>query len=456
MISLALPIAKSCSSVEASDTSAPAADGKGLKSAFSDVLASLSSQQTDADGDLTASAEEPAPLPATGTALPVPARTGKILPDIAAVLADLPADGLADLPAETSDHADDREGTAEEVPDAHGEDLTPLLPLSIVSPAAQASLTAKHTTAEHGAHPMPATPGQSDLPLPALAAKAKHESGEAPSRSPAADHAQTGAKPTHASPGQAASAAAELSLPAAALLAPARRESGERAEARSVAIHVAPGPAAHSSSSQLRTEVITDMQPAKVRDTAVEGLPATRGAAVDLTPQSAPGTPAQALPTESSPSGRPVEIARPVLHSDALQDLTRIVERLAAARDAFTPAATALAVRHDEFGELSLSFDQQRDGQLAVRLSAADPDAHRAIAAAVGERSAAAPTTSDSHASSGQSQSQPRGAAAERDGNGGNSAQRHSERQDQAQQRRSAANSSRQGSGNAPRAGIFA
>jgi hypothetical protein len=455
MISLALSIPKSCSSLEASDTSAPTAEGKGLKSAFSAVLASLSPQQTDADADLTASAEGSAPLQATGTALPVPAKTGKILPDIAAVVADLPADAPAG--PGISDHADGREETEGDVPDEHGEDLAPLLPLRDVSLAAEAPLTAKNAPAEHGAHPMPATPGQSDLPLSALAAQAKHQGGEAPSPLPAADHAQTGAKPTHASAGQAASAAAELSLPAAALLAPARRESGEKAEARSVAIHVTPGPAAHSSSSQLRTEPNTDIQPAKVRDTAVEGLPVARTAAVDPAPQAPSTTPAQALPAEGSPAGRPVEIARPTLHSDALQDLTRVVERLAAARDAFAPAATVLALRHDEFGELSLSFDQQRDGQLAVRLSAADPDAHRAIGAAVGERSAAAvATTSDTHAGSGQPQSQARGAAAERDGNGGNSAQRHSERQDQAQQRRSAANSSRQGSSDAPRAGIFA
>jgi hypothetical protein len=439
MISLALSIPKSCSLREASDPSAFVAEGTGAKGAFSALLASLSPQQTGADADLTATAQTPALPPANGTALPVPAETGKNLPYIAAV--------LAELPAEVSEPADDLAEPEADVADDDGTNLAPLLQLPTAA-AAPETLPTKE-------HPSPVTAGRSDLPLPPLAAQAKHEGGEAPLPMPAAETAQAGAKPAHASSGQAASAAAELSLPSAALLAPARRQNGEKAEARSVAIHVTPGSAARSSSSQLRTEPNTEIQPTKVRDTAGEGLPVARTAAFEPAAQAPSATPAQGLPAESPQAGRPVEIARPVLHSDALQDLTRVVERLAAARDAFAPAAAALAVRHDEFGELSLSFDQQRDGQLAVRLSAADPDAHRAIAAAIGERGAAA-TTADSHAGSGQSQGQARGAAAERDASGGNSAQRHSERQDQAQQRRSAANSSRQGSGDAPRAGIFA
>ncbi len=67
----------------------------------------------------------------------------------------------------------------------------------------------------------------------------------------------------------------------------------------------------------------------------------------------------------------------------APHDLAQVVERLAAAREAFAPAAVAMAIDHSEFGELSLRFEQRRDGQLAVQLSATDPDAHRAITAAV-------------------------------------------------------------------------
>ncbi|MXP41574.1 hypothetical protein GRI75_07955 [Altererythrobacter soli] len=453
MISLALSISKSHTSTEAGDASASAPGGEGAKSAFSAVLQSLDLLPSAGEAKLVAPAEEPSTAPASDVRLPVPTKTGKNLPDVAAALADLPADGPADLPAEVSKGSDDRAEIGANVPTADHADLAPLLQAPVTMLAPETPLAANIEPAQPGAHAAPATPGRTDLPLPALAAQAKQEGGEAPSPMPASDTAQAGPKPTHAAAGQATSAAAELSLPAAALLAPARRESGEKAEGRSVAIQVAPEPAAPSSSSQLRTE--TEVQPAKVREPAVEGLPFAKAAAVEAAPQAPSAAAAQSLPAESSQAGRPVETARPALHSDALQDLTRVVERLAAAREAFAPTAAALAVTHDEFGEISLSFDQQRDGQLAVRLSASDPDAHRAVAAAVGERSAAAATT-DSHTGGSQSQAQPRGAAAERDATGGNSAQRHPERQDQAQQRRSARHGSPSGNGDTARAGIFA
>lgn len=547
MISLALSNLKPGSSPEASDMS-PSAEAKGAKGAFSALLAGLVPQQADGDAEIAAGAGEPALPPANGTQLPGPAESGKNLPDIAAA--------LAGSPAEVADHADDPSPAEADVPSTDAADPAPVPQVPVTAFRAEAPVVRQATPANHAAHPSPAAPGRSSLPLPALTARAKHHGSDAPGTArpgaksvhaeaqapsaaaelslpaaalltparresgetaeaisvatdtaPAADVAlqaaallaltprdsseaaavqvppvqpapaaadaplpaaaplaptrrESGetatAQPvaTQAAPGPAAPAAVELPLPAAALLAPARRENGETAKA--VAIHVAPEPAAHSASSQLRTEAIAEVQPAKVRETAIEGLPAARAVAADPASQAPLATSVQPLAAEGPQTARPAEIARPALHSDALQDLTRVVERLAAARDAFAPAAAALSVRHDEFGDLSLNFDQQRDGQLAVRLSAADPDAHRAIAAALGERSAAAATTADSQSGSGQSQGQARGAAAERDASGGNSAQRQSERHEQAQQRRAAANGSRQGSGDAPRAGIFA
>lgn len=88
---------------------------------------------------------------------------------------------------------------------------------------------------------------------------------------------------------------------------------------------------------------------------------------------------------------------------DRMQALTQIVETLAAAREALAPAAAALAIDHAEFGELSLRIDQQRDGRLAVQIEAASPEAHRAVAAAVGTHSA---NLSADTPSSGSSQAQ--------------------------------------------------
>jgi hypothetical protein len=66
-----------------------------------------------------------------------------------------------------------------------------------------------------------------------------------------------------------------------------------------------------------------------------------------------------------------------------MHELSALVDRLAAARGALAPATAALALNHAEFGELTLRFEQQDDGQLVVGLSAATPEAHRAVAAAL-------------------------------------------------------------------------
>jgi hypothetical protein len=73
------------------------------------------------------------------------------------------------------------------------------------------------------------------------------------------------------------------------------------------------------------------------------------------------------------------------------QDLSAIVDRLVAAREVMAPATAALALSHAEFGEMTLRFEQQQDGQLTVGIAASNAEAHRAVAAALAvERNPAA------------------------------------------------------------------
>ncbi|WP_338447366.1 hypothetical protein V5F89_06180 [Pelagerythrobacter marensis] len=126
---------------------------------------------------------------------------------------------------------------------------------------------------------------------------------------------------------------------------------------------------------------------------------------------------AAAIPAPGAPSvetANPFTANRPAIETQVARELGRIVDSLASAREAFTARAATLALDHAEFGELSLRFDQRRDGQLAVQLSATDPEAHRAIAAAVAERPTVA--NGDAGAASGQNGAQAGGNASARAG----------------------------------------
>jgi hypothetical protein len=142
--------------------------------------------------------------------------------------------------------------------------------------------------------------------------------------------------------------------------------------------------------------------------------------------------------------------------ASTLHDLTSVVDRLVAAREALAPATVAITVQHGELGDLSLRFDQHRDGHLAVQLSASDPDAHRAIVAAVSDAGfrAAADGQPGSSQQPAQTQANARGHTAEREsGSAGNgSAARH----DQPQQQRPATQPQERPGGDRRRAGIFA
>jgi hypothetical protein len=137
--------------------------------------------------------------------------------------------------------------------------------------------------------------------------------------------------------------------------------------------------------------------------------------------------------------------------SDAAQDLARIVDRLAAAREALAPAAAALAIKHSEFGELSLRFDQQRDGHLAVHIAASNAEAQRAIIAAASQQPSAG--ASDNRSGGGEQFSQ----AQAREGTGGRGGAGHGgpDSQAQAQQRRPAPQAGRTAR-NPGRHGVFA
>ncbi|WP_305098543.1 hypothetical protein [Croceibacterium aestuarii] len=187
-------------------------------------------------------------------------------------------------------------------------------------------------------------------------------------------------------------------------------------------------------------------------------VPTNVGEAPSPSESPAPASALAAASTSSpqtSPSAPAHHNAAAAFRPDAVQDLTRIVDRLAAAREALAPASAQLAIDHADFGELTLRFDQHRSGQLAVQLAAGNPEAHRAIAAAVADRPfSAAPDSSSGQAQSQtQSQAQARGEGGGREGQTGHGA---SARHEQAAQRRSSAQDGKHSAGNRPRSGLFA
>jgi hypothetical protein len=225
------------------------------------------------------------------------------------------------------------------------------------------------------------------------------------------------------------------SLPAQAPKAAAGepQATGEKPGGATVALQVAPQPAAQSGETAMDTQTDSDAPAARPRGAAIErtaAQPATADAARPADFASVT-TPAAAAPTPAATVSASGEV-RPAMQANALHDLTRIVDRLAAAREVFAPATEALAINHAEFGELSLRFDQRRDGLLSVQLAASNPEAHRAVAQAVGAQtfhSAAdgQPQNQPQNQSQAQAQMGARAGTGERDGSHG--AARHGEPQ---------------------------
>lgn len=271
--------------------------------------------------------------------------------------------------------------------------------------------------------PLPVAAGGKDLPvalpeggkdaeLPAAAPDAAEEialamiipglvGGELPAVVPAAAPLIIGtAQPTTDT--AAAASTSPATLAAATIAGPAAK--GNQAEGNAPQADTGTGGQAASQGRQ---------QPAEAPAVMLEVAPAEATAsvdpvdhAVDFTTGRTSAAPASpTLATSTTPSA--TQLSSVVRFQPAAtltpHDLAQVVERLAAAREAFAPAAAAIAIDHAEFGELSLRFEQRRDGQLAVQLAATDPEAHRAIVAAVAaERSNATGSQSGQPSMAGQ------------------------------------------------------
>ena len=346
------------------------------KGGFSAVLAQHEPHKADTQGKSaqaprssetaeTADAETPKAGAAHGTALPETAKTGKTLP---VALPDLADPDSGEEPADPSDEAAAQAAAAEAIVAA------------VIVPQA----------------PLPAAPG--------LVESAGEAEGEAGAMGQSARIA----------PGRAA-----LPQPVAAQAAPANegetRTSGEKANGASVAVQVAPEPGAQAAAGMAMdtasdSRADGDAPAARPRTAGIERAAAqpamadaARPADIASLAMATPSTPAPAL----TASGE----VRPSMQADALQDLTRIVDRLTAAREVFAPATEALSIDHAEFGELSLRFDQRRDGLLSVQLSASNPEAHRAVAQAVSAQAFHSPADGQPQGQS-QTQSQTQSQAA--------------------------------------------
>lgn len=386
----------------------PAEGGDSLTRAgiggFSALLAGLSQQVSD-----TQSTPESAPetelaipgqaseAPATGKQVAVLAATGKFLPPILPVLA-APA-GEGDAPQPSTEN----EGQANVASDmACASTALPAL-VACVVPNAGAS---------PGTVPMPQTVPDTGL--------------------------DTGSASARPLPQAAAALPLAIGKDAEAASAAGTTVRGEAAPGPSVALHVAPQaenggdrPAQRDSSGEARgaSERTAKLAVKAAPETATaQSAPAQAAPAAPLVAQAASGA------ERSADGAQPFTPARLSLDTQVTRELGRIVDTLASAREALTGKSATLSISHNEFGELSLRFDQRRDGQLAVQISAADPEAHRAVAAAVAERPALA--QSDAGGANGQQGQSAaggagRGAAAERDGNG---AGNHAARQDRGEQ----------------------
>lgn len=239
---------------------------------------------------------------------------------------------------------------------------------------------------------------------------------------------------------------------------------GEQTSKPSVSLHVAPPREGFEKFSAERNvpanqRIGVERSEKPVSKSVPEAAPLQSGP----TP-AAPAASALAVVTptgteRASEQGQHSSPARPAIDTQVTRELGRVIDSLASAREAQTAKTATLAVEHSEFGELSLRFSQRSDGQLAVQLSAADLDAHRAVAAALAERSAfAQPDASGSHGQQqSQAQSYPghgsRGTAAERDTNGMG---QNTARQDRNEPQRGDPREGSTGKGGASSSGIFA
>lgn len=419
MISLASLLKSTAQSSAASPAKAKAADVPGAAQAFPDALAAAAPAQAGEAPVEMAPAIELAGQAAPGTTLPISLRGGKTLPVVAgdAGKTGTPAPDIADVAEETGTDLTDDDAIEQDQPAKAGDETT-----LVAGTEAQRPLTVAVLL------PVP-------LPLPETEASVAQATGAAGPK-----HV-----PTHQSPMPANAEPQQMPV--------------EKASTPSVVVGVSAG-----------VKIPSNDQP--VRGT--EGIPKARDerriskdagpAVADLSQGavSAKMEPQLAIPAGISRNA-PVDTladrghlgGKAVSPAATLHDLTSVVDRLVAAREALAPATAAITVQHGELGDLSLRFDQHRDGHLAVQLSASDPDAHRAIVAAVSDAGfRAAADGQGSSQQPAQTQASARGHTAERDsGSAGNgSAARH----DQPQQHRPATQPLERPGGDRRRAGVFA
>ena len=343
-----------------------------LFASFLNLAAAAAETAPPAAQEASATLQTPADLPLLpGIALPPVAGTGKFLPQ------DLPLGEEDSAGNSTLDQAADPAATLPFVP-----------PLLMVLPNPELAQVIAGAT------------GRSPV-------TADGKPGVAASATPAALSELQKALP--ANPALTPTAAAALALPAGE--APAQPQlplasptAGAKEPSVVVSMDAAPAETRNRTPSAtgeaLATRIVTsgspaplsertDQQPGQTpsKDSAAEPparlLSIAATAASPFQPTEAPTT---ALASASAqPVLAPSLAAAPLAPTQpaAMQDLSAIVDRLAAAREALAPATAALTLDHAEFGEMTLRFEQQQDGQLSVGLSASNAEAHRAVAAAL-------------------------------------------------------------------------
>ena len=353
---------------------APATGGEpGPQGAFSRLLSALGAATHGQQGKEPAMSGAPGtPSEGEGEAL-----TATALPDVAGTGKILPADAEA-LPEATENAAAAEAALA----------ALALTPPQVVQPVV-GEPAAKAAQAPAPALPLvPQLPA--GLPLPAQA------EGEAAKPATPAVAIQVAALPASgegaaATPRDPALAAEKPAADFAAKLQPAGASAG-RGRDPAAGDRPAAEPAVKAP-GRIAAEPASIQAPAPVQPTVVAA--ATSAAAA----------------SDAAPS---FTADKPVMETGIARELSRIVDSLASAREAMTAKGATLALDHAEFGELSLRFDQRRDGQLGVQIAAADPEAHRAVAAAVADRPAF--TQGDGSAPGSQQNAQSGGNASARGG----------------------------------------
>ena len=147
----------------------------------------------------------------------------------------------------------------------------------------------------------------------------------------------------------------------------------------------------------------------------------------ELSPATAPQTPAAALVAADPRSGPALPVTvMPQAPADRPHDFATLVDMLVAAREAVAPATVRIALDHAEFGSVSLRFEQAGD-RLDVAMASSDPAFARAVSAALPAQS----TTSgdDPAASLGSQRGQADASPGSGQSRGNASEQRHEPRE---------------------------